>query len=108
MRSNTRLFLMAGLLIALALALVASPFASSSPDGLEAVAAQEGFAEAGQDSAVETPLAGYEVNGIEETKLSTGLSGAVGVLMTFGLGIGLFAALKSFAPPSAKAPSSEA
>ncbi len=87
---------------------MASPFASSSPDGLEAVAAREGFAEAAQDPSIETPLAGYEVKGVEKAKLSTGLSGAVGVLMTFGLGIGLFAALKSFAPSSAKAPSSEA
>lgn len=101
MKLNTRLFLVAGLLVALALALLVSPFASNSPDGLESVAAKQGFATSADESTVETPLADYAVAGIDDESVSTGLSGAIGVLLTFGLGLGLFAALKTWAPAGA-------
>ena len=47
--SNLRLFLAAGLLVAVGLALVVSGFASSSPDGLEKVAEDKGFLETAKD-----------------------------------------------------------
>jgi cobalt/nickel transport system permease protein len=78
-------FVCAGLLVALLLAFLVSPHASSSPDGLEKVGADKGL-----DSDVRThamasgPLADYSVNGIHDTGLSTGLAGIIGVTVTFG------------------------
>jgi cobalt/nickel transport protein len=37
-----------------------------------------------------SPLADYGIKGISNPYLSTGLSGVAGVLITFGLGAGLF------------------
>jgi cobalt/nickel transport protein len=90
--SNMRLFLIAGLLVAVGLALVVSPFASSSPDGLEKVATDKGFLETAKDHAfADSPLADYAVKGVDNERLSTGLSGLIGVLLTFGVGLALFA-----------------
>jgi cobalt/nickel transport protein len=44
MRSNLRIFLVGGLLVAIGLAMLVSGFASSSPDGLNKVAEDHGFA----------------------------------------------------------------
>lgn len=96
MRSNTRLFLIAGLLVAVGLALVVSGFASGSPDGLERVAGDKGFLETAQDHLfADGPLADYAVKGVDNERLSTGLSGLVGVLITFGVGLALFALLRT-------------
>jgi cobalt/nickel transport protein len=94
--SNMRLFLIAGLLVAVGLVLVVSPFASSSPDGLEKVATDKGFLETAQDHAfADSPLADYAVEGVDNERLSTGLSGLIGVLITFGVGLALFALLRT-------------
>jgi hypothetical protein len=93
---NLRLFLIAGLLVAVGLALVVSGFASSSPDGLEKVAGDKGFLEAAQDHLfADGPLADYAVKGVDNERLSTGLAGLIGVLITFGVGLALFALLRS-------------
>jgi cobalt/nickel transport protein len=92
--ANLRMFLVAGLLVTVGLALVVSGFASSSPDGLEKVAEDKGFLETAKDHAfADGPLADYTVRGVDNERLSTGLSGLIGVLITFGLGLALFAAL---------------
>jgi hypothetical protein len=94
--SNLRLFVIAGLLVAVGLALVVSGFASSSPDGLEKVAEDKGFLETARDHAfADSPLADYAVEGVDNERLSTGLSGLIGVLITFGLGLALFALLRA-------------
>jgi hypothetical protein len=93
--SNLRLFLIGGLLVAIGLALVVSGFASSSPDGLEKVAEDEGFVETAEDHLfVDGPLADYKVKGVDNERLSTGLSGLIGVLVTFGVGLALFALVR--------------
>jgi hypothetical protein len=96
-RRSLALFLVGGLIVALGLAFFVSPYASSSPDGLERVAIDKGFAETAQDHALsESPLADYRVRGVEDERLATGLSGIVGVAITFGVGMILFGALRTF------------
>ncbi len=97
-------FLGAGLLVALLLAGVVSNFASSSPDGLDA-ATREGCtfdeddtitggdcmaARAEDHQLGDSPLADYGIAGIDNAYLSNGLAGVVGVLLTFGIGAGMF------------------
>jgi PDGLE domain len=99
MRANVKLFVVAGLLVGLALALLVSPFASSSPDGLEKVAAEEGFDGTSREhDTADSPLADYGVEGVENERVGTGLAGVVGVLLTFGIGLGLFAAVRALRP----------
>ena len=97
--SNLRLFLLGGLLVAAGLALFVSGFASSSPDGLEKVARDKGFLQQARDHLfADGPLAGYTVRGIDDQRLSTGVSGLIGVLVTFGLGLALFALVRAMRP----------
>ena len=79
-----RRFVAAGLLVTLLLAGVASGFASASPDGLEKVAEEQGFADEADDSALAaSPVADYAVDGVEDERLSAGLAGVLGVVATF-------------------------
>ena len=99
MKTNLRYFVLAGILVAAALAIVMGPSASSSPDGLEKVAAEEGFDGAAEDSAVaDGPLADYGVDGIDDERTGTAAAGLVGVLLTFGIGIGVFALVRTMRP----------
>ncbi len=80
--SRNRIFLLIGLAVALLIAGVASYFASSSPDGLESTAEQQGFLDSATDSATAgSPLADYGVAGVHNGWLSVGLSGIIGVLV---------------------------
>jgi hypothetical protein len=93
--SNLRLFIAGGLLVAIGLAMLVSGFASSSPDGLNKVAEDHGFAANARQHWFENgPLAGYAVKGVNGDRLSTGISGLIGVLVTFGIGLALFALLR--------------
>jgi cobalt/nickel transport protein len=93
--SSLRMFLAGGLLVAVGLALLVSGFASSSPDGLEKVAEDKGFLDTAKDHLLaDGPLADYAVKGVGNERLSTGLSGLIGVLITFGVGWGLFALVR--------------
>ncbi|WP_213452307.1 PDGLE domain-containing protein [Rhizomonospora bruguierae] len=97
-------FLAGGLLVALVLAGVVSALASSSPDGLDATALKGCTVDAegtitggtcmaqreGEHQMADSPLADYGIKGIDNPYLATGLSGVAGVLITFGLGAGLF------------------
>lgn len=96
MKSSLKLFILGGLFVAIALALLVSPFASSNPDGLNRVAIDQGFDDTAAEHALEeSPLAGYGVKGIDNEKISKGLSGVIGVLATFGVGMLLFGALRT-------------
>ena len=83
-------FVAVGLLFALGLAFFVSPYASSKPDGLNKVAAEHGFDSGVKGSPADgTPLAGYGVDGVHDSKLSKGLSGVIGVAVTFAIGYGV-------------------
>ncbi|MDI6639350.1 MAG: PDGLE domain-containing protein [Methanocellales archaeon] len=84
-----------GLIIALVLAGVISPFASSLPDGLERVAIDYDFIELGEGHEVmHSPMPDYVVPGISKETLATSLAGLIGTLMMFGLVYGIGKALK--------------
>jgi hypothetical protein len=86
---HPRTFWVVGLLLALLIAGVGSWYASSAPDGLEWSAEQGGFLETAQDSAAaDSPLADYAVNG-EEGRLSGGVAGVLGVVVTLAVAGGL-------------------
>ena len=88
---TTKTFLVVGLLVSVLLAGVVSFYASSSPDGLEKVAEDIGFVESIEPHAIEnSPLAEYGVSGVENERLSVGLSGLIGVLLTAVVAIGGF------------------
>ena len=88
--TRTRTFLLAGLVVALLIAGVGSWYASSSPDGLESTAAQQGFGDTARDSATAgSPLADYSVSGVDDGRLSGGLAGVIGVVLVLALAGGL-------------------
>jgi len=71
--------------IGLALLLVlAAPFASGHPDGLEWVAGRTGFLDSAQGAPYNL-LPDYTVPGLGETSLSTILAGVIGVFLVAGL-----------------------
>ena len=81
-----------GLAALCGLLLFGLPFASSSPDGLERVAAHLGFA--GREAApAAAPLSGYRLPGLEGAAAATCAAGVVGTLVTFALACGLAAVL---------------
>jgi hypothetical protein len=83
-RLRLGVFVAAGLAIAVALAFLVAPEASSKPDGLEKVAIDEGFIDGAQDhDLADSPTADYGVKGIDDARLSTGLAGALGIGVTF-------------------------
>ena len=83
-------FLAVGMVVAFGLAFFVSPYASSKPDGLNQVAAEHGFDTGVKTSPVDgSPLAGYGVDGVHDQKMSKGLSGVIGVALTFAIGYGV-------------------
>ena len=83
------------LLISTVIAGAFSFYASSSPDGLEKIAEDKGFLETAKDSAVaDSPLSDYGVAGVDHDRLSVGLSGVIGVLVTALVAFGVFALAK--------------
>ena len=84
-----------GLVVAVALATFVSPFASSSPDGLERVAADKALdTEVDEHAFAGGPLADYGVDGVDDGRVSTGLAGLIGVAVTFTVGFGVFTVIK--------------
>jgi cobalt/nickel transport system permease protein len=76
-------WILAGILVALAAVLLA-PFASGDPDGLERVAEDLGFLEAGLDAPYQI-LPDYTIPFLGETALSTVVAGIVGALVMLGM-----------------------
>jgi cobalt/nickel transport protein len=80
-----------GLGVSLLIAILLSPLASSSPDGLEKVAEMKGFSEKGEGSKVwkYAPFSQYTIPWIKNEKVSTALSGLIGTVAIFFIGMGL-------------------
>ena len=85
-----RRFTILALAVAIGLGTAASPFASSSPDGLERVAGDQGFLDRGRVAAVQehSPAPDYGVPGVADGRVATGLAGFAGTLLVFGLASG--------------------
>ena len=100
-RDRNRAFIIAGLGVALLIAIFLSPFASSDPDGLDRVSQDLNFNHKTlkDQTAHKLPFSNifneYALRGVPEN-LATPLAGLVGTLATFGLawGIGKLAVRK--------------
>ncbi|MFE9104962.1 PDGLE domain-containing protein [Actinomadura geliboluensis] len=92
---TTKRFFAGFLLVSLVLAGIVSYYASSSPDGLEKVAEDKGISAKEKDHSLkDSPFGDYGVKGIENARLSGGLSGVVGVGAVLLVGGGLFWAVR--------------
>lgn len=87
MKTGTLIILILG--ISLLLGGWVSNYASSNPDGLEWVAGEQGFLEAGEVEPAynAAPMPDYDSPHMPSS-LSTLISGAGGTLLVFGLGLG--------------------
>lgn len=102
--SSTRVrfgtFIAVGLLVAIAIAALVSPQASTQPDGLVKVASDTGLSTSERPHPLsDSPTAGYMVHNVRNRRLSKGMAGALGVTATFALGGGVVLALRRFRPP---------
>lgn len=92
-----------GLLLAVAIAVFLSPFASPSPDGLERVAEDKGFLHLAEGvELIKAWMPDYVFPGIANEALATSLAGLVGTLLVFGVlsGVGLILTRRGKAPDS--------
>jgi PDGLE domain len=88
--TTKRLFLL-GALVTIVVAIVIAQFASSSPDGLEHVATEQGFAATATDHSLsDSPLADYGKGLTDNTALNKAVAGGAGIVITFALGYGIF------------------
>ncbi|MEU5989151.1 PDGLE domain-containing protein [Spirillospora sp. NPDC047418] len=88
---TTKRFFIGFLLVSLVLAGVVSYYASGDPDGLEKVAADKGISAKEKDHSLkDSPFGDYGVKGVEDARLSGGLSGVIGVGLVLLVGGGLF------------------
>jgi hypothetical protein len=97
--TRTRALLLVGFLVALGLAGGVSYYASNAPDGLTKVAADQGFDGAQDHPLADSPVAGYEVRGVHDGRLSGGLAGVAGVLVTLAIGGLLFRVVRGGRQP---------
>ncbi|SCF40730.1 cobalt/nickel transport protein [Micromonospora purpureochromogenes] len=115
MRKRSWGFVAVGLLVAVLLAGVVSNYASAHPDGLDSSLLKgctvdaDGEITGGSCPAqrakdhelADSPLADYGIRGVDNGFLSTGLSGVLGVLLTFAVGGGVFWLLRRRGPARA-------
>ncbi len=70
--------------VSLILAFFISPFASSSPDGLERVAEDKGFISKQEGKTlINSPIPDYSLPFIKNERLSTSIAGIIGTVITF-------------------------
>ena len=88
---SSKKLLVVGLLVSIVIAGFLSFYASSQPDGLEKVTADQGLDVNAVDSAnSDSALADYGVAGVENERASAFLGGLIGVAITGLAGAGLF------------------
>jgi cobalt/nickel transport system permease protein len=88
-------FVVLGLLAALAVAVGVAQFAVDEPDGLERVAVDLGFDEAGQDHLLANSVfSDYATTGVASEPVSLALAGVAGTLLTLAVGTGLLLAVR--------------
>jgi cobalt/nickel transport system permease protein len=98
--SNKKL-LIVGLIVSIVIASILSFYASSQPDGLEKVTADQSLDVNAVDSAnSDSALADYGVAGVENERASAFLGGLIGVAITGLAGVGLYVWLRE--PKSAQ------
>ncbi len=85
------MFVVVAVAVAVGLATAVAPFASSSPDGLERIAQEHGFAAHGR--AHDAPVADYAFPGVHDERLATGVSGFTGTIVACAAGWALLALL---------------
>jgi cobalt/nickel transport protein len=90
MRKGTK-YSFIGLATAAVVAALLSPFASTSPDGLEKVAETQGFA-AKATVIIKTLIPDYLMPGISNKAVATAAAALVGTIATFGI---VYAAAKA-------------
>ncbi|MGV9313388.1 energy-coupling factor ABC transporter permease [Streptomyces sp. NPDC003691] len=84
---RSRGLLISGLSLTAVLAGLVSYYASTSPDGLERVAIDKGFAESAEDPAtIDWPLADYSFSAVADDRLAGGIAGLAGVGATVAAG----------------------
>ena len=94
-RTSRRTLWVTGLVTSLVLAGFVSFYASSSPDGLEKVAADKGIDKKTEEHAgSDSPLADYGVKDVTDARLSGGLAGVIGVGVTVVAGSTVFWAVR--------------
>lgn len=84
-KRSTRVVLLGGMLLTLALAVLA-PLASSQPDGLIWVAGQAGFLQS-EKTPTYNLIPGYLLPGISNAALATILAGVIGALIVLGVAL---------------------
>ena len=89
-RSALMPLVIGALAVAAVLAIAISPWASSSPDGLERVAIDNGFeARATDHDLAASPLADYTAAGVDNERVTVSVAGVIGVALTFAATTGL-------------------
>jgi cobalt/nickel transport protein len=92
MKKQWKSIVLVGIGVSLLLATFISPFASSSPDGLEKVAENHGFLTKSEAPGVavweHAPIKDYAMPGVKSEGAATGIAGFVGALGTFFLAYG--------------------
>ena len=103
-RLPIKLFVIVAVAVAVGLAMAVSPFASTSPDGLNKVAEDKGFIDKGELHQVQesAPIEGYAFPGIDDERVAKGVAGLVGTLGVFVAGFGVAAVLRRRETPSAR------
>lgn len=96
-RISITLFTILALAVAVGLATAVSPYASSSPDGLEKVAEDKAFLDQGRLAAIQedAPVPDYAFPGVDDPRVATGLAGFFGTLVVFAVGYGIAALARS-------------
>jgi hypothetical protein len=88
MDRGLKLFIAVTFAASLALALLA-PLAAQSPDGLEKVAEEKGFAEKEVAPSASGIMAGYKIPALKNRATSTAAAGIIGVVTAFSIAGGI-------------------